>query len=158
MAKLPIRNKSKDNPYILGYDEDKKTYTVEFVDNKKVTHKIAISVEVYNAFDSFELEDVSQIHKYQRHIEHSEVYEETLNNRAIDKPLGVDEIVENKMIYDELKKAINTLSEVQKRRIKLYYFENKTLKEIATLEQCSIMSVKESIDSGIVKLKKILKN
>lgn len=158
MAKLPIRNKSKDNPYILGYDEDKKTYTVEFVDNKKVMHKIAISVEVYNAFDSFELEDVSQIHKYQRHIEHSEVYEETLNNRAIDKPLGVDEIVENKMIYDELKKAINTLSEVQKRRIKLYYFENKTLKEIATLEQCSIMSVKESIDSGIVKLKKILKN
>ena len=24
MAKMPKRNKSKDNPYILGFDEDKK--------------------------------------------------------------------------------------------------------------------------------------
>ena len=36
MAKMPNRNKSKDNPYTLGFDEDKQTFTVEFVDNKKV--------------------------------------------------------------------------------------------------------------------------
>ena len=24
MAKMPIRNKSKDNPYTLGFDEEKK--------------------------------------------------------------------------------------------------------------------------------------
>lgn len=51
MAKMPKRNKSKDNSYVLGFDEEKKTYTVEFVDNKKVMHKIAISVELYKAFD-----------------------------------------------------------------------------------------------------------
>lgn len=60
MAKMPIRNKSKDNPYVLGFDEDKKIYTVEFVDNKKVMHKIAISVEVYKAFDS---DDLQRIYK-----------------------------------------------------------------------------------------------
>ena len=158
MAKLPVRNKSKDNPYILGFDETKKVYTVEFVDNKRVIHKIEISNKVYEAFNKFELEDISQIHKYQRHIEHSEVYEETLNNKVLDKPLGVDEIVENKIVVESLRDAINTLSDTQKRRIKLYYFEYKNLKEIAEIEHCSIMSVKESIDTGITKLKKIIKN
>ena len=27
MVKIPVRNKSKDNPYTLGYDEDKNVYT-----------------------------------------------------------------------------------------------------------------------------------
>ena len=32
MVKIPVRNRSKDNPYFLGFDENKKTYTVEFID------------------------------------------------------------------------------------------------------------------------------
>ena len=40
----------------------------------------------------------------------------------------------------------------------MYYFEDMTLKQIAELEHCSIMSVKESINSGINKLRKIIKN
>ena len=35
---MPKRNKSKDNPYTLGYNEDKNTYTVEFAIKNK--HKI----------------------------------------------------------------------------------------------------------------------
>src|SRR5699024_3223046 len=93
---MPKRNKSKDNPYTLGYDEDKKTYTVEFEDNKKIIHKIEISEKVYEAFDSFELEDISQIHKYRSHIEHSEVYEETLYKRMLILPTSIEEKVEKK--------------------------------------------------------------
>ena len=74
------------------------------------------------------------------------------------KPISIEEEVENNVLLDDLKKAINCLTEVQKRRLKLYYFEDKTLKEIAELEHCSISSAKESIDSAINKLKKILKN
>ncbi len=158
MAKMPIRNKSKDNPYILGFDDDKKTYTVEFVDNKKVIHKIAISVEVYNAFDSFELEDISQIHKFRKHIEHSEVYEETLNTRMISKPTSIEEEVENKIIYEELKVAINQLSDIQKRRIKMYYFEDMTLEQIAAVEGATHQAISKSINKGIEEIKKIMKN
>lgn len=158
MAKLPIRNKSEDNPYTLGYDENKQVYTVEFKDNKRVLHKVEISEKVYKAFDKFELEDVSQIHKYQRHIEHSEVYEETLNTKAVDKPLGVDEIVENKILSEDLKNAINSLPEIQKRRIQKYFFEDKTYEEIALEENCTKMAIKFSIDSGLEKISKKLKN
>ncbi len=83
MAEMPKRNRSKDNPYHLSYDEERNTYIVEFTDNKNITHKVEISNEVYIALDVFELEDISQIHKYRKHIEHSEVYEESLNKIAI---------------------------------------------------------------------------
>lgn len=121
MAKMPIRNKSKDNPYTLGFDEEKNIYTVEFKDNKNILHKVEISEKVYKAFDKFELEDISQIHKVRSHIEHSEVLEETLNTRMLYKPISIEEEVENKVLLDDLKKAINHLTDVQKRRLKLDY-------------------------------------
>ena len=121
MAKMPIRNKSKDNPYTLGFDEEKNIYTVEFKDNKNILHKVEISEKVYKAFDKFELEDISQIHKVRSHTEHSEVFEETLNTRMLYKPISIEEEVENKVLLDDLKKAINHLTDVQKRRLKLDY-------------------------------------
>lgn len=58
MAKMPKRRKDKYNPYTLGYDEEKNIYTIEFVDNIKVIHKLEISIELYNIFSEFELEDI----------------------------------------------------------------------------------------------------
>ncbi len=157
MVKIPVRNKSKDNPYILGFDEKSQKYTVEFVDNKKTIHKVKISEKVYAAFDKFELEDVSQIHKYSSHIEHSELTEESLSIRAVNRQSTVEEIVEQKMVIDELKEAIDNLSDIQKRRLKLYYFENLTLKDIAKLENCSIKNIHKSIEQAKDILRKKLK-
>lgn len=118
MAKMPKKNNSKDNPYTLDFDEVKNTYTVEFVDNKKVIHKVEISEKVYQAFDKFELEDISQIHKYRKHIEHSEIYEETLNNRMVDKPITIEDEIEQKLLLEDIKEAFNVLTDTQKRRFK----------------------------------------
>jgi len=158
MVKIPVRNKSKDNPYTLGYDEEKNVYTVEFSDNKNIIHKVEITDKIYGAFDSFELEDTSQIHKYSKYIEHSEIYEETLNKRAMDKQLSVEEIVEHKMDMDGLKLAIDKLTDIQKRRLKMYYFEDMTLNEIAEIEECSIKNVHKSIEQAKENIKKSLKN
>ncbi len=158
MAKMPIRNKSKDNPYTLGFDDEKQVYTVEFVDNKKVVHKVEISEKVYQAFDKFELEDISQIHKFRRHIEHSEIFEETLNNRMVDKPITIEEEVEDKLLMEELKQAINQLSDTQKRRVKLYYFEDMTVEDIAALEGTTHQAVSKSIRKAVEEIKKITKN
>lgn len=158
MAKLTKRNKSKDNPYTLGFDDEKHVYTVEFVDNKKVVHKVEISEKVYQAFDKFELEDISQIHKFRRHIEHSEIFEETLNNRMMDKPITIEEEVEDKLLMEELKQAINQLSDTQKRRVKLYYFEDMTVEDIAALEGTTHQAVSKSIRKAVEEIKKITKN
>ena len=158
MVKIPNRNKSKDNPYTLGFDEDKNVYTVEFIDNKKQIHKVEISEKVYQAFDKFELEDISQIHKYRKHIEHSEIYEETLEHRMLEKPITIEDKVEEKILFDDVKTAIDLLPEIQRNRIKKYYFENKTLEQIADEENCSKVAVKYSIDIALEKISKKIKN
>ena len=158
MAKMPIRNKSNDNPYTLGFDENKNTYTVEFIDNKKILHKVEISEKVYQAFDKFELEDISQIHKFRKHIEHSEIYEETLEHRMITKPTSIEDEVEEKILLEDVKSIIDSLPNIQKQRLKKYYFDNKTLEEIAREEGVSAKNVWKSINIAIDKIKKNIKN
>lgn len=158
MATMPKRNKSKDNPYTLGFDEDRNIYTVEFVDNKKVIHKVEITEKVYQAFDKFELEDISQIHKFRKHIEHSEVYEETLEHRMIEKPITIEEEVEEKILIEDIRNVINSLPDIQKRRLKKYYFEDRTLEEIAAEENCTKVAVKYSMDIALEKISQKFKN
>lgn len=67
---------------------------VEFKDNNCIVHKIEVSESVYQAFDSFELQDISQIHKYRRHIEHLELTDELLSKRLFEKNITIEEKVE----------------------------------------------------------------
>lgn len=157
MNNSPKRNKSKDNPYVIGFDKERNVYIVEFIDNKKNLQKVEISNQVYETFDKFELEDISQIHKIRKHIEKNEVYEETLYHRAINTSISVENQVENKLLNEELKKAINKLSKVQKRRIIKYYFDEKNEYEIAKEEGTTHQSVNKSLRQAREKLKEILK-
>ena len=45
---MPKRNKNKDNPYTLGYNEDKNTYIVEFA----IKNKNKIIFEVSKIIDN----------------------------------------------------------------------------------------------------------
>lgn len=157
MAERPKRRKHKDNPYTLEFVEEKNSYRVSFKDVKGKFRRVEVNKEIYQAFDRFELDDLSELNEFDNHIEHSEVYENNLNERAMDKPLGVDEIVETMIINEELKKAINQLSEVQKRRIKMYYFEDMTLEDIARVEKTSHQAISKSIIKALAELRKILK-
>ena len=158
MVNSPKRNKSKDNPYTLGYDESKNIYIVEFKDNKQINQRVEINKEIYEAFNAFELEDISQIHKFRKHIEHSEVYDYTLYKRAIKQEKNVFDIVENNITNEILKQAINELPEIQKRRLKKYYFQDKTFEQIAKEENCTKRAVKFTIDIALEKISKKFKN
>ena len=104
------------------------------------------------------MDDLSELNEYDRHIEHSETYEITLHSRAVDKPISLEETVENNIDYKNLKLAIDSLCDIQKRRIKMYYFEEMTMEKIATIEKCTKVAIKYSIDNAIENLKRILKN
>lgn len=157
MAERPKRRKHKDNPYTLEFIEEKNSYRVSFKDVKGKYRRVEVNKEIYQAFDRFELDDLSELNEFDNHIEHSEIYENNLNERAMDKPLGVDDIVETMLINEELKKAINELSDIQKRRIKMYYFEDMTLEDIARVEKTSHQAVSKSIIKALAELRKILK-
>ena len=114
---------------------------------------VEVNKIIYESFDSFELDDLSFLNEYDRHIEHIDLDENSLYSKGGCQTLSTELIVEQKLQSEELYLAINKLSDIQKRRIKMYYFEDMNLREIAEKEGCSIMSVKESIESGIKKLK-----
>lgn len=160
MVNRPKRRKDKDNPYSLDFKEN--SYVVSFKTNKNEYKEVKVSEKVFKAFDKFELEDISQLHKVDKHIDmrvidNTEYMDIILFNNAVNDEISIEEQIENKILQEELKKAILELSEVQKRRVIKYYFENKTLQKIAEEEGCSIASVKESLDGSINKLRKKLK-
>lgn len=157
MAESPKRRKHKDNPYTISYIESKNVYVVSFKDVKGKLNKIEVSEEVYRVFDKFELQDIKELNEYDRHIEHSEIFENNLEARVKDKPLSLEDEIIKKSTFDELKKAIELLPEVQKRRIKKYYFDDKTQQQIANEEGVDIRAIQYTLNIALKKLKEILK-
>ena len=70
--KRPKRRKDKDNPYTLSQKEDK--LFLSFRDGQGVFREIEIDTAVFNAFDRFELDDLSILNEWDRHYEHSELF------------------------------------------------------------------------------------
>lgn len=57
---------------------------------------------------------------WDRHLEQSEVWESTLNKKAVEVPETVEEIVFRNIQNEKVHRAIEQLPEVQKRRIVMY--------------------------------------
>lgn len=157
MAERPKRRKYKDNPYTLKCVEEKNIYIVSFKDVKGHLQDVEVSKEVYKAFDRFELDDLSEMNEYDNHIEHSEIYENNLEVRAKDKPMSLEDKVIQKSTFEELKRAIDLLPNIQRRRIKKYYFEEKNEIQIAKEEKATHQAVHKSLSKALMKLKEILK-
>ncbi len=121
MTKMPKRRKSKDNPYTLGYDDYRQIYTISFKDINNFLQTIEIDELLYNEFNKFELEDISQMNKFDNHIEHLEISDEMLYKKAFIKQSSIEEIVEEKIQIEQLKKNINELPLIQRKRLKKSY-------------------------------------
>lgn len=158
MAERPKRRRYKDNPYTLIYIEEKNTYMVSFKDVRGKLQQIEVSEEIYKTFDRFELQDIKELNEYDRHIEHSEIFENNINARAKDKPTSLEDEVINKTLIDEIKREINNLPAIQRERIKKYFFENKTYEEIARDEGVNKTSIMRAINNGLEKISKKIKN
>lgn len=154
-GKRPKRRKDKYNPYTIY--EKNGYYSVSFEDGQGVSHILEIGKTLYETFDSFELDDLVYLNVLDRHIEQSEVWESTLNARAVQKPESTEDIVFRRIQIQELHRAIAELPEVQRRRIVLYYFEEMTYEQIARKEHCSFQAVAKSIVAAEKRIKKILK-
>ena len=156
MDRRPKRRKDKYNPYTLHKENER--YYVSFIDSNNKFQKIEISQEVFESFNKFELEDVSQMNEYERHYEHSEIYENTLHRRNVSDVQSLEEYFDNAQDADNLHMAVNKLPEVQKRRLNKYYFEDKTFDKIALEEGCTYQCVQRLVYRAVAKIKSILEN
>lgn len=156
MDKRPKRRKDKYNPYTLSTESGK--YYILFIDVNNHIQKVELSKKLFDSFNKFELEDISQMNEYDRHYEHSEVYEKTLNKKNVAVSQSLEEHFEDVLVMENLHMAITKLPEVQKRRMKKYYFEEKTFDEIALEEGCTYQSIQRSVYRAVAKIKSILEN
>ena len=156
MDTMPKRRRSTDNPYILSKDEKNNIYLVSFVDGTNTYRTVKITREIYEAMDSFERRDLKEMNEFDRHGEHCEVYENTLNIRNAEKDISLEDSIIYNATLNELKVAINQLQEIQQRRIIKYYFEDKSQQKIANEENVDIRSIQYSLNIAIKNLKKFL--
>ena len=154
--KCPKRRKDKYNPYTLSIENQK--YYISFKDINGVIQKTEVDKEVFDTFDSFELEDISIMNEIERHYEYSELTEETLNRRAVHKSKTVEDIILAVLEYETLFKAISQLTEIQRKRLLLYYYDHLTYEQIAEIEGCTKMPVMRSIKKAEEKIKEYFKN
>lgn len=158
MDKNPKRRKYGDNPYSLSKNESENLYIVSFKDISGIIQTIKVTKEVWEIFDEYERLDISIMNEFDRHTEHSEVYENNLEKRAKEKVFSMEDDFIQKATFEELKNSINKLEEPYKRRIKMYYFDDKNETEIAEFEHISQQAVSKSLHIAIENLRELLKN
>lgn len=162
MAERPKRRISKDNPYRIKYYDKKNVYTVSFEDSRKEIQEIEINMEVFSAFNEFELKDLSQmnkddLHRDNRFLDNSEKSEIIVFSSILNYTKSVEDIVEEKIMKENLNKIIEELPNIQQRRLKKYYYEEKTFEEIAKEENCTKRAVKFSVDIALKKISQKIK-
>ena len=156
----PKRRKDKDNPYEIfttGLGTAQPHYFLAFADSTGAEQCVEIDKALFDAFDRFELDDISFMNEVDRHYEQSEQTEVSLNRRAAQPQESVEETVFQRVEVETLRQAIAELPEKQRSRLVLYYFGGFTYEQIAEMEGCTISPVKRSIDAAIERLKKFLK-
>lgn len=140
--------------YILEYIKETGQYYISFRDGLGNGQQIEISREIFEEYMKSKKAYIKIKNETTRYIEHSEIYSNNLNKRATKREKTVEEIVENKIIREEILKTVNSLPEKQKMRIKMYYEDNKTLEEIAKIEKCSFQAIDYNIKIRNKKFKK----
>lgn len=153
----PKRRKSKFNPYTIMNLPEQNDYAVKFKDINNKENIVRISKSLYNEFNKFELEDLSEMNEFDRHLEHSKLNEISLNKRIINKNKSLENSVIEKIENEELYNAILKLPMLQRNRIIMYYFEELSQKEIAIKEKCSIRAVQYTINIALKNLRKFIK-
>lgn len=150
----PNRKKDKLNPYTLAIENN--TYYISFTDGQGIFHKQEISMELYAAFNGFELDDISLMNEASRHLTEADAGEEPLGHRVADPSEPVEDCVCRRIMYQKLHKAIAQLPEIQRRRVLLYYFGGYTYEQIAEMEECRHPAIIKSITAAKKLIKKYL--
>ena len=159
--KRPKRRKDKYNPYSLsstGCDSNTPHYYISFIDVNNETIKAEVKKDIFDAFEKFELEDLSYSNEVANHYEQSDLTESTLIRRSIFNHKSLEDEIVDGLAIEKLHEAIASLTEKQKRRVNMYFFEGMGYQEIALKEGCKHQSVSDSITQALKKIKKFLEN
>ena len=145
--------------YILREEvtENGTRYFISFKDGQDISHELNVSYDFYMAFRRLELDNRRLENWDWRHREFSEIYDETLNRRALRLPKAVDELIIEEEQAELLRKAIAALPEIQRRRFLLYHEYDLNYYQIGAMEHCTPQAVRRSVIIAREKIKAQMK-
>lgn len=120
-------------------------YYVSFVDGQAKQKEIEVSRLVYSEFQSFVKIERNLRRWDERHTEQSDLTDATLNMRAFYPQKSVEDTTFDSLRNEQLRQAIQQLSEIQRRRFVLYHEFGLTYEQIAVMDGCKKQSVCESV-------------
>ena len=114
-----------------------------------------VTKEVYEALtETFCKEAHAQEMRDLRHTTKEGYTEGETEDLAFDSGESLEDMVIRQMELETLQKAMQSLTEVQRERLHLYFFEGLTYRQIAEKKGIGEKNVRESITGAIKKIKK----
>lgn len=141
----------------LTFKFNDKYITVVSKSVKKI-NEIRMTRILQKEFEIQRKEDISHKNEFDRHIEHLELSEEEISIRAIHKNQTTEEIILANETIREIIREIWSLPIPQNRRVYMYIVDGLSYTEISKIELRDVSVIKRSVDAGIKKLQKKLKN
>ena len=132
-------------------------YFVSFTDGQAVQRETEVTRSVYSEFLRFVKVERNLRRWDERHLEHSDLTDESLHNRALHSSKEVEETAFENLRNEKLRLAIQTLPEIQRRRFVLHHEFGFTYEQIAEKEGCTKMPIKRSIDRAEEKIRESIK-
>lgn len=116
-----------------------------------------VSEEVYEALaNTFRKEAHAEEMRDLRHVTKDGYVEGDTEDLLMETAESVEDYVLRQLEIKQLQKAMQQLTETQKERLQLYFFEGLTYRQIGEKLGISDKSVRESIEAALKKIKKIL--
>ena len=114
-----------------------------------------VTKEVYEALtETFRKEAHAQEMRDLRHVTKEGYTEGETEDLAFDSGESLEDMVIRQMELETLQKAMQSLTEVQRERLHLYFLEGLTYRQIAEKKRIGEKNVRESITGAIKKIKK----
>lgn len=123
--------------------------------------KFESMAEEYNRYYANEIKHIRRIERSYNDEGYSEdgIEDEngdTHSNLPNVDPHPVDDLIDQRETAEEIQRAMVNLTEKQKRRVEMFYFQQYTEREIAEIEGVQRYAIRSSLKAAISKMKKIL--
>jgi len=133
-------------------------YYVSFTDGQAVPRETEVSRPVYLEFLRFIRIERNLRRWDERHIEQSDMTDETLYNRALYPQKSIEDTAFDSLQHEQLRLAIQSLPEIQRRRFVLYHEFGLTYEQIAEMEGRHFTSIQESVMRAEEEIKSFFEN
>ena len=135
------------------HSEGGTAYFISFTDGQGEFYDLEVSEPFFIEFRQMERKNRNLQQSDWRHQEHSDLWDETLYNRAFRVPKSVEELIFDAEQQELLNKAIAALPKIQRRRFLLYHEYNFNYRQISEMEHCRPQSIRHSVIRAREKIK-----